>query len=343
MDIHSTHHLLQQERSRLIRSTRKIQEVVGETPHVVAVPTSLPVASSSKWTSKITKRNRNHDAPGSAVEPTPQSDALRPTLYLSVPDASHPERLLLPTPPPSPTLTVALNLPNVADYLVKDDTQARRRKMAKLFRTLGTNVPPELVFPPTSNRHGKERRRLTARTVLSDRADSVKSGRSGRSSIRSNTNKGTAIEHWRSGLAPPSPAPSFKERATPRGPRAARAQAQAQALFKKEPVEPISRGWVWVGRAQDIPPNVRVHIQARNRNNPGQDRPFALLHVPEEESANSSEVAAKVRDAVDEEEERTPASTFRAMYRWQNDWTGHWVGAGNMDDVVKSLRDLKVK
>ncbi|KAJ7622270.1 hypothetical protein FB45DRAFT_123546 [Roridomyces roridus] len=378
------HHLLQEERSRLIRSTRKIQEVVGETPQVVDV-TALPAFSSSsarRWASKITKRTRNrnslhHDLPALPATASPASDAIRPTLYLSVPDEPYPEQLVLPTPPPSPTLTVALNLPNVGDYLVKDDVQARRRKMSKLFRTLGTNVPPELVFPPTAtttttaNRNdiGRVRRRLTARTVLSDHGDSVKSGKSGKSSVRS---KGAAIDHWRSAvgvgsglnLAPPSPALSFKgperERLTvkPRGPRAAR--AQAKSAFKKpplppppphtEPVEPISRGWVWVGRAQDVPPRVRLRMQrgaekTSRHSNLMDDLAFTQLRVPEPEdnSANSSVVAVKMRDAVEEDEQQTPSSTFRAMYRWQNDWNGNWVGAGNMDDVLQSLRDLKIK
>lgn len=285
----TTHNLPQEDRSRLIRSTRKIQKVVGETPHFVDFP---PLRSSSR-TKKRSRYRYTPDVPLPA--PTapldPSSDA-RPLLYIRVPDAPPPEPAPV-SPAPSPTLTVALNLRNAAGYVVKDDA-ARRRKMAKLFRTLGVPVPPELVFPPTSSKE-RRARRLTARTVMSDRAESITGGR---------------IERWRSGVSTTPP----KER--------------------KPKVDSISHGWVWVGRAAEIPADVRVRVRPGSRLPPdwvSVDKP-GDIGVDDEPQG----------DIV--EEPRTAVSAVRAMHRREEGWSGEWKGAvRNMDDVVRSLRDLKAK
>ncbi|KAJ7895368.1 hypothetical protein B0H13DRAFT_2338861 [Mycena leptocephala] len=143
--------------------------------------------------------------------PPPASDA-RPLLFIHVPDSPPADRVL-PTPAPSPTLTVTLKL----RHAITRDDAARRRKMAKLSRTLGVNVPTELVFPP-ENTNDRRYRRLTTRTVKTDRTSRIESKRrSGASASRS-------------GLTPSDS-------------------------------DPISHGWVWVGKRDEIPPDVRERIQ----------------------------------------------------------------------------------
>ncbi|KAJ7496295.1 hypothetical protein B0H11DRAFT_858746 [Mycena galericulata] len=231
----TTHnHLPQEDRSRLIQSTRKIREVLGETPHFVDLSISPPPPPPPHQPLRSKKRSRHRYTPEAppvpAAAPPPEPKG-RPLLYIRVPDAPPPEHGP-PTPgPPSPTLTVAMNLRNAAGYVVKDDA-ARRRKMAKLFRTLGVNVPTELVFPPPS---AKERlaRRISTRTMMSDHAESIRSV------------DGRRIERWRSGVAPTSPVRRRKSR-TP---------------SVKSKAESISHGWVWVGRPEEIPPHVRVRMR----------------------------------------------------------------------------------
>ncbi|KAJ7450229.1 hypothetical protein FB451DRAFT_1372236 [Mycena latifolia] len=273
----TTYHLQHEDRTRLLRSTRKIGEVVGETPYLVDVssfPPSPTPASSQKLKSKRAKARHTPDllAPPS-LSAAPNA---RPVLYIRVPDSPSPERAPI-TPAPSPTLTVALNLRNAG---IKEDA-ARRRKMAKLFRTLGPNVPKDLVFPPPTANELSRLRRLTARTFMTERMP----------------------------RADPADAPP-----TPR-----RRSHIADKPRRHSKADSISHGWVWVGKREDIPEDVR----ARALPDSGLPSDWVSVSKPVEEPT---------------------ASQLRAMYRKEEGWSGEWAGAvNNMDDVVHQLRELKVK
>ncbi|KAJ7074838.1 hypothetical protein B0H15DRAFT_957028 [Mycena belliarum] len=263
----TTHHLRDKDRARLIRSTQKIKEVVGETPYLVDVGSSTP--SSSQSQSANTKRARGKQPSISSALPVP-NDA-RPVLYVRVPE---PTEHIAATPAPSPTLTVSLGL---RAAVVSDDT-ARRRKMAKLARTLGPNVPKELVFPPPTKNQLSRLRRLTARSLdppLSpSRPESVTSARTSR-----------------------------RRSTVPRG-------------------DPISHGWVWVGKREEIP----EEVLARARTDSGLPEDWVSVEKPVEKP-----VDPQVRK-------------LRAMYRKEEGWSGEWAGAvQNMDEVVTQLRSLKTK
>ncbi|KAJ6546061.1 hypothetical protein DFH09DRAFT_1171899 [Mycena vulgaris] len=213
----TTHNLPSQDRARLIRSIRKIEEVVGETPYFVDV-SSFPPPQEHASSKKRLKRLRVKHAPGTSAPPSPVAPDARPVLYIRVPDSPPPEHGPV-TPAPSPTLTVALNL----RYATVNDDTARRRKMAKLSRTLGPNVPQELVFPPPSTDDVRRLRRLTARTVNSDRMSRVESLASSKTSRRRSGASGTARRHSKA--------------------------------------DSISHGWVWVGRREDIPSDILARVQ----------------------------------------------------------------------------------
>ncbi|KAK7017187.1 hypothetical protein R3P38DRAFT_3275059 [Favolaschia claudopus] len=296
----TTHHLHREDRARLMRSTRKIEDVVGETPHV-ADPSILPLAQRRKLKRPNHKRT---DTIADIVSPLPACET-RPVLYLQVPDASTPNSATttLPTPLPSPTLTVTLNL----RYAVARDDVTRRRKMAKLRRTLGDNVPTELVFPP-EDLNAPKYRRLTARTLprLDRRASVANSQRSSGSGSGSR--------------------------------RASRLRDKDRERDEGE--SDISRGWVWVGKREDIPPEVQARIK-RSRKESG--LPFDWVSVGRIEEL-----------AVEDEEDRRmgayPAMSNggggrRPLYRKEVGWSGEWDAgsARNMDQVVSRLRDLKVK
>lgn len=132
------------QRLRLVRSTRKLGEMLGTTPVINGSasdfgqqPAASSGASSSLQHSSSLRLSRK--GKGTKVLPRPL------VLSLHALPASH--RVPAgPTTPLSPT-SIATNTPSYHDDFEVDDLlQARRRRMAKLTRTLGENIPPELVF-----------------------------------------------------------------------------------------------------------------------------------------------------------------------------------------------------
>ncbi|KAF7334951.1 hypothetical protein MVEN_02245000 [Mycena venus] len=290
----TSRHLQQEDRARLIRSTRKIEGMMGETPQVVDVSSFAPPPHPGS--TKI-KRVRQKLSPTlSETVPAPHRSDTRPVLYLRVPDAPPPDRGL-PTPTPSPTLTVALNLRHSA----KKENATRRRRMAKLCRTLGANVPANLVFPP-ENLNDPRYRRLTSRTLQppgSPVATSDLRSRN-RESKRMSTVSGASSRSGRT-----------------------RTQRESDA-------DSISRGWVWVGKRDDLPRDVLARIK-RTRKESGLPFQWVPMHT------------GRLQD-VEEEEGTAMPVTFRALRRKEEGWSGEWAGsAQNMDQVVERLRGLKVK
>ncbi|KAF7360848.1 hypothetical protein MSAN_01114200 [Mycena sanguinolenta] len=138
----TTHALPHAHRLRLMRSTRKLGELLGETPLLVE---TLPTATSSVSTHSRSASTFTSEAASHGDS----SHLARPMLLLHLPatSSSTAERTSVQSPL-SPTFSLTLNSPVTPTFVV--DT--RRRKMAKLTRTLGENVPPELVFPTFKSR-----------------------------------------------------------------------------------------------------------------------------------------------------------------------------------------------
>ncbi|KAJ6611118.1 hypothetical protein B0H10DRAFT_2057600 [Mycena sp. CBHHK59/15] len=170
---HTSNTLPRAERIRLVRSTRKLQALLGETPQVVEAATSLtqrPLIRSNSTSasgSSFSARRSHRNLPPSTltlIEP----DSCRPHLLLHFKSASSPNahkhtHSLPSTPvsPLSPTYSITLNNVSLStpraisigrSTTLKD---IRRRRMAKLARTLGENVPLELItessLPPERN------------------------------------------------------------------------------------------------------------------------------------------------------------------------------------------------
>ncbi|KAJ7249118.1 hypothetical protein B0H12DRAFT_1122765 [Mycena haematopus] len=178
----TTHALPQTQRLRLMRSTRKLGELLGETPLLVETSptsTSSPFSRRSRSASRVSTEPKRSGRLYMASATTPQTSSLtlgvtrdvasagdsslaRPMLLLHLPAAhlsatEHADLTSLPSPL-SPTFSLTLNSPMTPTFPL--DT--RRRKMAKLMRTLGENVPPELVFPTSIP---KARRRASTVSV----------------------------------------------------------------------------------------------------------------------------------------------------------------------------------
>ncbi|KAJ7458926.1 hypothetical protein FB451DRAFT_1182505 [Mycena latifolia] len=248
--VHSTMQSLPQaERMRLIRSTRKLGALLGETLLLAETQPTIAVtlshARSASPTSSVSKRHgrlfktslavarssSRGSSPAAPVSPAmtgrrrgpSASRVSRPVLFVRVPapgDAAAPaEHTPLPSPLSS-TFSLALNSPGApaADG-------SRRRKMAKLARTLGENVPPELVFAAASMRRRRastlsihERQPMRKYSTASRIAEALpsipSSGHEDRASSDTSTSAGSSASSGGSGeplLPPPSNAMHRKQ------------------------------------------------------------------------------------------------------------------------------------
>ncbi|KAJ7469571.1 hypothetical protein FB451DRAFT_1136258 [Mycena latifolia] len=275
----TTHALSHAERLRLIRSTRKLGALLGETPLLADTrptafsPTHAVSASTLSIHSKRVGRlfKDAHTVPRSsslsiaAAPPVSASQATashgqgapvaRPVLFLRLPAPAGPpspaERTSLPSPL-SPTFGRALNSP--ATPTAAGDAN-RRRKMAKLVRTLGENVPPELVFG------AKGARRLSLPAV--------------------------------------SPALIY------------------DACTADDSTAPY---------AADEPFSF----------------PSTVPYVPEGRMSSETRASSDTRASCDTQGSRE--HLLPLLHRREDGWSGEWGGrVGNMEDVVRGLRELKFK
>lgn len=210
----TSNHLDFNQKSRLIKSTRKLGQVLGTTPYLLETPTEhpisfLPIGRTSSPTPSTTstssaesiklrvKRSRRQgsifgypqivhsassstsslslpgnmssssvDLPSTRSAPVSRrsKDTNRPPpliLHLN-PVVVSPDDHRIREPRSSPLLSP---LPTVTDdfpmspttptsnalFYQKKDTDAKRKKMSKVNRTFGENVPAELIFPAPRN------------------------------------------------------------------------------------------------------------------------------------------------------------------------------------------------
>ncbi|KAJ6522284.1 hypothetical protein B0H19DRAFT_1277453 [Mycena capillaripes] len=153
-----THNALtKSERSRLVRSNRKLQALLGATPAVIEAavsqsrtPGHVHVGSSSIPPSPSSFTGRRHVAPTTLT--LTALNPIRPCLLFHLDSPTgHKHTLSLPSPttpstPLSPTTNMPPTPPATLSYFSTKDT--RRRHAVKLARTLGENIAPELVAAP---------------------------------------------------------------------------------------------------------------------------------------------------------------------------------------------------
>ncbi|KAJ7215534.1 hypothetical protein GGX14DRAFT_696491 [Mycena pura] len=169
----TTHALQHNQRTRLVRSTRKVGAILGETPLFVdRDPTSPRISMLCAAKTESSRRSayiyapkriasvpedcpddRNRDRYGDrdlSAEPAHQHP--RPVLAVRVTGPSSGPSTYddLDSPPASAstTLTFSLVPPAPKSAPSPASTAAAARKMARVVRTLGKGVPPDLVFPP---------------------------------------------------------------------------------------------------------------------------------------------------------------------------------------------------
>ena len=179
----TSNHLDLDQKSRLIKSTRKLGQVLGTTPYLLEIPSEIPIilhsigprtSSPTPSTSSTSSLSLPGNMSSSSVDlPSTHSapvsrrskDANRPpplVLHLNPVVVSPDDHRIgksqlgpLPTPPApvvdgfpmSPTTPTSNAL-----FHQKREADAKRRKMNKVNRTFGENVPAELIFPALVNR-----------------------------------------------------------------------------------------------------------------------------------------------------------------------------------------------
>ncbi|KAJ7706625.1 hypothetical protein B0H16DRAFT_1634847, partial [Mycena metata] len=264
-------------RARLLRPIGEIGDMVDEVPQVVdlsALPPSLERASARP------RRSRVPSIPPPPLSPPPPTPDSRPSLHLHVAGSRQADSDESETLVTSPTLTVALNL----NRETTKSNDARRRKIAKLSRTLGVPVPTELVFP--SEKKQPRSRRPTTRTTPT-------------------ATQGVSKDLW---------------------------------LWRtpvKPKVESISHGWVWVGRRNEIPSDVRERMERSSK----VDAENGAL--PKDWLSVGKLVDVDVPDV--KSPPAPPEPHALSLYRQGKGWSGNWMGTvRDMDQVLKELRGLRM-
>ncbi|KAK7462906.1 hypothetical protein VKT23_007485 [Stygiomarasmius scandens] len=129
-----------EQRQKLLKSTRKLQALLGTTPVIESDTSSYSNRRNAKFSLSL----------------APASTATR-SLVLRL--GSIPSSLAAPPPPSQPPSPLSPTFSNnsisrsasVMSKISTPPVDVRRKKMAKLARTLGENIPPELVFPESSS------------------------------------------------------------------------------------------------------------------------------------------------------------------------------------------------
>ncbi|KAJ7618075.1 hypothetical protein FB45DRAFT_1103503 [Roridomyces roridus] len=290
------------ERSRLVRSTRKLQALLGETPQVIesAVfgamhPTWEADSSFTPYHSSTSRvRTITRAIPSSLVLADSTTDP-RPRLEL------HKCTLSLPSPPPtplSPTSSIAFNTLTASLSRSLSAKDMRRHHAAKLARTLGENVAPALAaedpasFPdavPIDPGAGAVRRRPSA---------------TGRVGLRRPSCRRPALPSCMSSPAVPAGA--------------------AAALVRQDD-----------GGSHAVP----IHVPL-NFTPPFLPMRSAVLPLPVSESPSptASHVVEEKGGADHDEKEPRPKKSG-SRRRKERDWSGEWNV--EMRDVAKQLRALK--
>ncbi|KAJ3769022.1 hypothetical protein FB446DRAFT_238718 [Lentinula raphanica] len=311
----TSNHLTPSQRMRLMRSTRKLGEMLGTTPVFDSSSSVLdqrPSAAPSRSSPTISLHHTS--------SPRSKSKALPRPLVLSL--QSRPAALsssrppLSPTTPLSPT-SISTNLASTPSLRREESEyqnylqQTRRKRMAKLTRTLGENIPPELVFShPTS----RSRSPSVDAAALATFTVSVKD----LSSESSHRPQETVIPIYpQSSPVPHSPSPSAMPRSTSL--RAPSSSFVARRMMRKGPGHSHGHGYTKT--------NTLAHVQ--------------LVVPPPTSGRTSSDTIRSTSSSLSTASEPTRRSgETKRTYRKQAGWSGEW-NRQDMDEVMHRLRGLK--
>ncbi|KAJ7486723.1 hypothetical protein FB451DRAFT_1553956 [Mycena latifolia] len=142
----TTHVLKHDQRVRLMRSTRKVGALLGETPLFIdpSSPQNTafpdPRAPARQPAYIYAPNPRSSSLPNGQLYASTSRAAARPLLAVRVAALDEVDSPL--------TSASSLSFPVFPASPADEQRRQRTRKMARIVRTLGENVPAELVFPP---------------------------------------------------------------------------------------------------------------------------------------------------------------------------------------------------
>ncbi|KAF7354247.1 hypothetical protein MVEN_01112600 [Mycena venus] len=335
------------DRLRMMRSMRKITAVLGETP-IVETTSPAPQLLAPSNSNSGHKRGFFFHASSSLSSlalPFQKSDSSsnvpdpRPSLVLRVPDTYTFEPLPAPL---SPSFSPTLLSPSSPS---EPEPDRRRLCLAKVSRTLGETVPPELIF--TAEPDIKRRRRASTLVLPESELEHqtfalqgamAADGEQPRSTRRPVLNGGVkAIRRAMSFIMPTDVADTDAEAEDPTSPLG-EVHVHPVVAFSPDAASPISHpegSWL---RSRPVS---RATTPAPSRAfspTPDAHREVAFAGLGAPPTYEESHQHGPVHPDSGPERSHTP------MQRHEDDWTGEWRGAvGNMEDVVHKLRSLRVK
>ncbi|KAJ7097112.1 hypothetical protein B0H15DRAFT_961300 [Mycena belliarum] len=368
------HRLKDTQRMRLVRSTRKMGALLGETPLFVdAAPRGTPFpgptgAQSRRPAYIYTPTTRTSSLPGQgsphASSPTARPAPARPLLAVRVTS--------LACDPASPL--DALDFSPAAESVSPADAarRARTRKMARVARTLGESVPTELVFPRVRRTSGLRYGASSPDSPYSSySASPTRARRLSNSTPYASTPPGPTKRRANRLTRAPSAAPPPR---TPTSPAAlAYTVSDDEAEDAETPSEysTLSGGdWLAVPRhapSSAVPRPTPLSTPPR----PSSARPstapsqLSLSKPPPRPSSAhppSPSLSHAPWHAPPSPSWSTPPSPSKATappvsvgydgagtHRTEKGWSGEWVGGDkaermqSMDEVARRLRDLRLR
>lgn len=369
-----------------------VKEDSETTPHSGYVPHSLPEAVSPSVPLKPTKRGRSKTGPkapkakASLLPPLPSSvrplgkkiqEADQPVLVVqtglnSATTPCHrksPSEITLtnitshaePLSPISPRSPLTPG--STASFAQAQEREMMRKKMAKLTRTLGGNVPPELVFQ--GQRKLKERRASTSMPKRG--ASSADLGPFPRSSTssngsacpaaperfeRANRPRSLTVAHSSRNIPNveieqvvdlPIKAPSIIVEApsTPPLPPSPSPKSQSQT---KKPQTPKYASAKFTGHVSSTSaPRLAPFASIPGRSSLNVERPAFVRvphHAPSKSISDYRTPADYVYGSNTSHSEQDAAQAEELHRRKEREWSGEW-NVADMGDVMKKLRNLK--
>ncbi|KAJ7668061.1 hypothetical protein B0H17DRAFT_1210126 [Mycena rosella] len=350
-------------RAHLIRSTRKLGALLGETPLVDAAYSRGHTASSSvssvssNTNSTVSKRSGRIfaeastrssslavDRSHSRAHSTPNADAnMNPNIKANAPAHARPTLYLRLAAPARPISAVSLVSPTSPTFSPRTPTfspaVARRRKMAKLARTLGHNVPPELVFSSVDAREKFDYTPSPSRIP----------GLATLAPARPHAAPSSPVDSLASPTREASASATSYHHSTLLSPRT----MSAMSMRRGDSDADDSDGYEWVDAAPaSYPPAPRSPHYVR--------APPTWTTEARASPSKTSRAAGDARFLSRRVEFRAPSPAEGApsrgehnpdegyesdnyTHRREHGWSGEWSGAQGMGDVVSRLRGLKTK
>jgi hypothetical protein len=349
----TTHALPHTHRTHLINSTRKLGAILGETPLLLEPVGHHSRSSSISSISSINSTESTASKRSGRIfaDAQPRSSSLAPADPALVSEAT--TKNSVATHAPRPVLLLRLASPRPIS-LVSPVSPAfpispmtptfvvdRRKKMAKLTRTLGTNVPPELVFSaaPKSKAEAaipspvvvpallsslspahEPRRRMSNVSIASSTLASPTREAAHSSHAYYTANSGSD-DGWVD-FGPSSYPPS------PRSPHYMKTSPTWNASFSDDTYVPA--------RSSSPPPRPSTTTRSTD------DMRYLSRHfeysVPSRSNSPRPSSRASSRSPSPDNHDESAGT-----YRKEQGWSGEWSGAQGMEDVVKSLRGLRIK